>query len=102
MHGLPIALSPARDFARLLRVGIDAGDDHRPSRVACVPGSAALADATDSAVDRVKMHERKRTWQFLCLRDVGVNRIVGQFFHEIPTPVPLQSLWEERIEHGLK
>src|SRR6266853_4173857 len=33
---------------------------------------------------------------------MGINRFVGQFFHEIATPVPLQALREEWIEHGLE
>src|SRR5258708_37354642 len=71
MHGLPVSLGPARNLARLLRIGVDAGDDHRPCRVARVPSGFALADATDSAVDRIKMHERERARQFLCLGDMG-------------------------------
>src|SRR5260370_10417821 len=33
---------------------------------------------------------------------MSVNRFVGQFFHEIAAPVPLQALREERIKHGLE
>ena len=33
---------------------------------------------------------------------MGVNCFVGQFFHEIAAPVPLQALRQERIEHGLE
>src|SRR6266478_7805824 len=33
---------------------------------------------------------------------MSINRFVGQFFHEIATPVPLQALREEWIEHGLE
>jgi len=102
MHGLPIALGPARDFAGLLRIGVDASDDHRPGRVARVPGSVALADTTDRAVDRIKMHERERARCIPSLRDMSVNRFVGQFIHEIAAPVPLQAFREERIEHGLE
>ena len=36
------------------------------------------------------------------LGDMGIDRFVGKFFHEIAAPIPLQALREEWIEQGLE
>src|SRR3954468_24247238 len=105
MHDLPVRTPPGFEGVGLRWIGTDAGDDHRERCVACTPCGGLAGNATDRAVDRVQVQERQRARRSGRLRDMRIDCLVWQRLDEVALPVPLQPLWEERIEervHGWK
>ena len=55
----PVPTGPGGEVAGLLRVCIDARDDHRPGGGACIPGGVVGADPVNGSIDGIQVHQRQ-------------------------------------------
>ena len=101
MHGLPIGLRPLRYGRGLFRIGIDAGNHHRPGRIAAVPGCIAFTKTMDCTIDRIKMHEGQLARRFGRVLKMRINGRVRQLLDKVAAPIPLHALGIEPVEHAL-
>ncbi len=99
---LEVVDAPLAQRADVRRVGIDAGVDRGPARVAVAPGRVGAADVVRRAVDRVQVHGRLPARQRGAEARVLLDRGVGDLVDEVRAPVPLVAGRVEAVERALE
>src|SRR5438067_9897420 len=102
MKRVIVALRPRNCLFIVCRIRIDTDHHLRPGGVAIIPSSVVFAYTRRCSVNRIQMHRGMHRGQGIAKTKVLSNCVITYFVHEISAPIPLQTRWVERVEHGLQ